>query len=299
MRETRGLLRRTWVWAATATAAMFAPLVPLAAQATTSAPPTRSPDVPFVPTQFELVRSMLDAAKVDSSDVVYDLGCGDGRIVIAAVRHYGAKRGICVDIDPKRIEEARHNADTSGVADRITFSNADLFQTDLREATVVTLYLLPLINERLRPKLFRELRPGTRVVSNSFDMGTWGADSTISPPAPSGFQRVAYFWVIPADVAGIWRVRAGGKSAPRTIELEQTYQRVNGTAKVGGRTVPLTEAHLTGDRLTFSLGNAGELRFEGTVEGKQVTGTFTDGSGVQQEWSAERTRRGVRKELMP
>ena len=104
-------------------------------------------------------------------------------------RHYGAKRGVCVDIDPKRIEEARHNADTSGVADRITFSNADLFQTDLREATVVTLYLLPLINERLRPKLFRELRPGTRVVSNSFDMGNWGADSTISPPAPSGFQN--------------------------------------------------------------------------------------------------------------
>ena len=296
MRETRGVPRRTWALLAVAT---IAPLALLGAQTTTSAPPARSPDVPFVPTQTELVRSMLDVAKVDSSDVVYDLGCGDGRIVIAAVRHYGARRGVCVDIDPKRIEEARHNADTAGVTDRIAFSNADLFQTDLRDATVVTLYLLPLINERLRPKLFRELRPGTRVVSNSFDMGTWGADSTISPPAPSGFQRVAYFWVIPADVAGIWRVRAEGKSAPRTIELEQTYQRVNGTAKLGGRTVPLSDVRLAGDRLSFTLGNAGERRFHGTVQGDRLAGTFADSSGAEKEWSADRTKRGVRKELAP
>src|SRR5687768_15343504 len=111
------------------------------AQTNAPAPPARSPDVPFVPTQKELVRSMLDVAKVGPDDIVYDLGCGDGRIVIAAVRYYNAKRGICVDIDPKRIEEARHNADTAGVADRITFSNADLFETDLSEATIVTLYL--------------------------------------------------------------------------------------------------------------------------------------------------------------
>jgi SAM-dependent methyltransferase len=269
------------------------------AQTTAPAPPARSPDVPFVPTQTELVRSMLNVAKVDSSDVVYDLGCGDGRIVIAAVRHYGAKRGVCVDIDPKRIEEARHNADTAGVAGRITFSNADLFQTDLSEATVVTLYLLPLINERLRPKLFRELRPGTRVVSNSFDMGNWGADSTFSPPAPSGFQRVAYFWVIPADVAGVWRVRAEGRSAPSRLELEQTYQRVNGTARLRNRTVPLSEVRISGDRLSFRVGNADELRFDGTVKGGLISGTFTDSNGAEGSWSAERTRRGARRELAP
>jgi SAM-dependent methyltransferase len=271
----------------------------LAAQTTTPAPPARSPDVPFVPTQVELVRSMLDVARVGPDDIVYDLGCGDGRIVIAAIRHYGAKRGVCVDIDPKRIEEARHNADTSGVADRITFSNADLFQTDLSEATVVTLYLLPLINERLRPKLFRELRPGTRVVSNSFDMGNWAADTTVAPQAPSGFQKQAYFWIIPADVAGIWRVRAGGGSAPRTLELEQTWQRVNGTAERGGRKVPLSDVRITGDRVSFALGNSGELRFQGVVKGNQVGGTFTDGSGAEKEWSAERTKRGTRKELAP
>jgi precorrin-6B methylase 2 len=269
----------------------------LAAQTTTAAPPARSPDVPFVPTQSELVRSMLDVAKVGPSDVVYDLGCGDGRIVIAAVRQYRASRGVCVDIDPQRIKEARHNADTAGVAGKITFSNADLFQTDLSEATVVTLYLLPLVNERLRPKLFRELRPGTRVVSNSFDMGTWGADSTISPPAPSGFQRVAYFWIIPADVAGTWRVRAGGRDAPRSLEIEQTFQRLNGTARHRGRTVPISDVRITGDRLDFSLGNSGDLAFEGVVRGNRISGTFTDPGGATHNWSAERTRRGPRREL--
>ena len=270
----------------------------VAAQNTAAAPPARSPDVPFVPTQTELVRAMLDVARVGPNDVVYDLGCGDGRIVVAAVRQYGAKRGVCVDIDPKRIEDARRNADTSGVTDRITFMNADLFKTDLAEATVVTLYLLPLINERLRPKLFRELKPGTRVVSNSFDMGTWGADSTISPPAPSGFQRVAYFWIIPADVAGGWRVRADGARVDR-LELEQTFQRVNGTAKLGGRTLPLSDVSISGDRLSFVLGHNGDLKFQGTVRGNEASGRFTDGNGAEKEWSATRIKRGPRKELVP
>jgi SAM-dependent methyltransferase len=269
-----------------------------AAQTTAPAPPARSPDVPFVPTQTELVRAMLDVARVDSNDIVYDLGCGDGRIVVTAVRRYGAKRGVCVDIDPTRIEEARHNADTSGVADRISFQNADLFQTDLREATVVTLYLLPLINERLRPKLFRELQPGTRVVSNSFDMGRWAADTTVAPPAPSGFQKQAYFWIIPADVAGIWRVRAEDAGLKR-LELEQAFQQVNGTGALGGRTMPLSEVRLSGDRLTFVLGHRGQLKFSGTVRGNQISGTFTDGGGPEKAWSAERTKRGSRKELAP
>jgi SAM-dependent methyltransferase len=289
--------RRLALWFAGAGMVVAGAAHPAAAQIAKSAPPARSPEVPFVPTQNELVRSMLEAARVGPSDTVYDLGCGDGRIVIAAVRQYGAKRGVCVDIDPQRIAEARHNADTAGVADRIEFSNADLFQTDLREATVVTLYLLPLVNERLRPKLFRELRPGSRVVSNSFDMGTWGADSTISPPAPSGFQRVAYFWVIPADVAGVWRIRAGGHGVPRSVEIEQTYQRLNGTAKVGGRTVPLSDVRITGERLAFSVGNTAEVAFEGVVRGDQITGTFTDAAGARKEWSAERTKRGARREL--
>ena len=140
--------------------------------------PARTPDVHFVPTDTTKVREMLTAAQVGAGDLVYDLGCGDGRIVITAVKKYGA-RGVCVDIDPVRIKESKNNADTAGVTNRIEFVEGDLFEQDLSKATVVTLYLLPSLNERLRPKLFKELRPGTRIVSNAFDMGAWKADRTL------------------------------------------------------------------------------------------------------------------------
>jgi precorrin-6B methylase 2 len=150
-------------------------------------------DVPYVPTPPEVVTAMLKLAEVKNTDVVYDLGCGDGRIVVAAARDYGA-RGVGVDIDPARIQEAQTNAQKAGVADRVQFRQQDLFQTNLSEATVVTLYLLPNINLRLRPKLWRELKPGTRVVSHSFDMGDWKPDKVIEVNG-----RKIYFWVIPPN----------------------------------------------------------------------------------------------------
>ena len=139
----------------------------------------RTPDVPYVSTPTAIVDGMLNLAAVTDTDVVYDLGCGDGRIVIAAAKRFGA-RGVGVDIDPIRIDEARANAIAAGVADRVTFRVQDLFATDLREATVVALYLLPSVNERLIPKLKAELKPGSRIVSNSFDMGSaWPADQRV------------------------------------------------------------------------------------------------------------------------
>ncbi|HEU5169430.1 MAG TPA: class I SAM-dependent methyltransferase, partial [Gemmatimonadales bacterium] len=281
---------------------------PLAGQEV--AAPRRSPDVHFVPTQTELVRAMLDVAKVGAEDVVYDLGCGDGRIVITAVKRYGARRGVCVDIDPERIAESRRNADTAGVAGRISFENADLFTADLREATVVTLYLLPELNERLRPKLFRELRPGTRIVSNTFDMGAWKPDSTVVAKPPSGFQKHAHFWIIPADVAGTWRVRSDGAGNGYSLQLEQEFQMVTGTAETAGRTIPLEDVRLSGDRLRFTLdepgggggGGAaarGRLRFEGVVTGERVGGTVRRDAGPARAWSAERVERGSRPELGP
>jgi SAM-dependent methyltransferase len=132
----------------------------------------RKPDVVYVPTPHAVVAEMLRMAKVGRKDTVYDLGCGDGRIVIAAARDFGA-RGVGIDIDPKRVAEARLNAKKAGVADRVEIRQADLFETDLRDATVVALYLLPELNLRLRPKLLRELAPGSRIVSQSFDMGDW------------------------------------------------------------------------------------------------------------------------------
>ena len=153
--------------------------------------PKRAPDVPYVPTPDEVVQAMLKLADVHKGDVVYDLGCGDGRIVIAAAKLYGA-RGVGVDINPDRIRDARLNARQSGVEDLVKFVEADLFDADIREATVVTLYLLPSVNLRLRPKLWRDLKPGTRVVSHAFDMGDWKAEKSDEVDG-----RPVYFWTIP------------------------------------------------------------------------------------------------------
>lgn len=155
-------------------------------------------DVPYVPTPQNVVDEMLTLANVTKDDVVYDLGCGDGRLVITAVKKFGALRGFGVDIDPQRIEESNANARAAGVTDRVTFAVQDLFQTDFKEATVVTLYLLPEVNLRLRPKLLSDLKPGTRVVSHSFDMGDWKPEKAIT--VQPGGQRL-YLWTIPAKTS--------------------------------------------------------------------------------------------------
>ncbi|MEG4030934.1 MULTISPECIES: class I SAM-dependent methyltransferase [unclassified Microcoleus] len=164
------------------------------AQATpnsTTEAPTRQPDVVYVPTPVPVVNEMLRLANVQSNDVVYDLGSGDGRIVIAAAQKVGA-RGIGIDISPERIREANENAKKAGVTDRVQFRQEDLFQTDFSEATVVTLYLLPELNVKLRPKLLSELKPGTRIVSHEFDMGDWKPEQVVKVG-----ERTIYYWVVP------------------------------------------------------------------------------------------------------
>ncbi len=150
-------------------------------------------DVPYVPTPQAVVDKMLELAAVTRDDVVYDLGSGDGRIVITAAKKYGV-RGVGIDIDPERIKEANANAVLAGVADRVKFIEQDLFKTDLKEASVVTLYLLPAVNLRLRPKLWSELKPGTRVVSHAFDMGDWKPDQKVEVEG-----KTIYYWVIPKN----------------------------------------------------------------------------------------------------
>jgi SAM-dependent methyltransferase len=154
----------------------------------------REPDVPYEPTPQHVVAEMLNLANVGPSDVVYDLGCGDGRIVIAAVKAFGA-RGVCVDIDPQRILESRANAEQAGVAQRIRFLTQDLFETDIGDATVVTLFLYPDVNLKLRPKLWRDLRPGTRVVSYVHDMGDWKAVETRTVQTSRSSRKI-YLWTI-------------------------------------------------------------------------------------------------------
>ena len=153
------------------------------------------PEVPYVPTDDRVVAEMLAVANVGKDDVLYDLGSGDGRIVITAALKFGT-RGVGVDIDPERVKEANENAAKAGVADRVRFVQQDLFQTDIRDATVVTLYLLPAVNMRLRPKLLKDLKPGTRVVSHNYDMGDWAPLKTIIVNLPEDAHTV-YYWIVP------------------------------------------------------------------------------------------------------
>jgi SAM-dependent methyltransferase len=164
--------------------------IPVLGQQATA--PLREPDVIYLPTPREAVTTMLKAANVGPGDVVYDLGSGDGRILIAAVKDFGAARGVGVDIDPAMIREANDNADRANVMDRVRFLNQDLFDTDLHEATVVTLYLLPWLNRKLIPKLKAELRPGARIVAYRFDMGDWKPDQTLIVNGQS-----IYVWRVP------------------------------------------------------------------------------------------------------
>jgi len=155
----------------------------------------REPDVIYVPTPQNVVDEMLKVANVQKSDVVYDLGCGDGRLVITAAKQYGA-RGVGIDINPERIKESEDNARQAGVTGRVAFRNEDLFEADIKEATVVTLYLLQSLNEKLRPKLWKELRPGTRVVSHTFSMGDWKPEKELNIEG-----RTVYYWTIPRRTA--------------------------------------------------------------------------------------------------
>ena len=183
---------RTFRRTAAACTAVFALVLGASALTQTQ---KRRPDAPFVPTTVELTEGMLELAQVTKDDVVYDLGCGDGRIVITAAKKYGA-RGVGVEIDPRLVEVSRENARRAGVANRVRFIRQDLFKADISRATVVTLYLRPEANLRLRPKLLRELQPGARVVSNNFDMGDWTPQKALR--VPSGWRaHPVYLWVIP------------------------------------------------------------------------------------------------------
>jgi SAM-dependent methyltransferase len=266
----------------------------------------KEPDVEFVPTPHEVVAEMLKIAQVTQGDVVYDLGCGDGRIVITAAKEFGA-RGVGVDIDPNLIKVCQKNALKEGVADRVKFILGDLFELDLREATVVALYLTQELNVKLRPKLFRELRPGSRIVSHDFDMGDWKPDQTrymmgVQFFFPDDMPRVRdtkfHYWVIPADVAGIWRVNLKTPQGERsyTLDLNQKFQEIRGSVKVRDQELTLVDTLLTGDRITFRIedkiaGRKVEMRFKGRVTGDTMKGNAeVEGGSLQGKhgWTAKR-----------
>jgi hypothetical protein len=211
-------------------------------------------DVPYVPTEQKTVEAMLDISKVGANDFVIDLGSGDGRIVVTAAKNYGAK-GFGVDLNPQRIKEANENAERAQVTDKVKFYNQNLFDTKIGDATVLTMYLLPSVNLQLRPRLFTELKPGTRVVSHDFDMGDWQPDNQID----LGRDQV-FFWVIPAQVGGDWTIKAGNDSYK--VKLDQKYQQISGNA-TGAKAAKL-EGKLLGNEVSF------------TLDGKKYTGKVDD-----------------------
>ena len=248
-------------------------------------------DVPYEPSSEEVVKAMLEIAQVGKDDLVYDLGCGDGRIVIAAVQKTGA-HGVGVDLDPERIKESLENARKANVTNRVQFFQRDLFETDISKATVVMLYLWPEVNLKLRPKLLRELKPGTRVVSHSHDMGSWKHDQTMR--TPDGHR--VYFWVIPANVMGIWEWTLPGEKERYVMRLSQQFQLVSGTLRSGPDEIPVQNLELRGDRLEFIMerffkGQTQVLRFTGRVQRHFIEGMAEDmtaGSQGGQTWKAKR-----------
>lgn len=250
--------------------ALVLPLLVLALMAPTLRAQDEAPqapvkkDVPYVPTPQDVVDKMLELADPREGEVLYDLGCGDGRIVVTAAKKYGVK-GTGVDIDPERIKESNENAEKEGVTDKVEFVIKDLFKMDFKDADIVTLYLLPAINERLRPQLLA-LKPGTRIVSHAFSMGDWEPEEEVTMD-PGG--QTVYFWIIPAKAEGSHTVKIqgkDGKAQQAKLDLKQKYQKVTGTATIGGKQVKITDGRLRGRKLTFT---ADGQKYTATIGGNE------------------------------
>jgi SAM-dependent methyltransferase len=226
-------------------------------------------DVIWVPTPQALVERMLDIAKVTPQDYVIDLGSGDGRTVITAARR-GAK-ALGIEYNPDMVELSQRNVAKAGVGNRASFVRQDLFQSDLSQATVITMFLLPDINIKLRPKIL-DLRPGTRIVSNTFTMGDWQADETASVKNGCASYCTALLWIVPAKVDGTWQMGDG------ELEFKQTYQMLSGLLRRGGQSIQLSNGKLNGNRITF---NAGGALYIGQVKGNTMEGTVSTGGNFR------------------
>jgi len=232
-------------------------------------------DVVWVPTVPALVDKMLDIAHVTPQDVVIDLGSGDGRTVIAAAKR-GA-RALGIEYNPDMVELSARNAASEGVADKTTFVKADLFETDLSTATVITMFLLPDINLKLRPKIL-DLPPGTRIVSNTFTMGDWSPDETARIEDGCTNWCAALLWIVPAKVDGGWKLPQG------ELWLKQAFQVVGGTFEGGDASGLVTNGHVHGDQISFIVGGS---QFNGRVNGNVIEGTLT-ANGTTSRWRATR-----------
>jgi SAM-dependent methyltransferase len=232
-------------------------------------------DVVWVPSPQTVVNKMLDMAKVTPKDYVIDLGSGDGRTVITAAKR-GAK-ALGIEYNPDMVELSKRNAAKEGVSDKANFQKADLFESDFSQATVISMFLLPDINLKLRPKIL-DLKPGTRIVSNTFTMAEWQADETVTVNEDCLSYCTALLWIVPAKVAGTWQLPQG------ELALKQTFQMVSGTLKSSNVSTPITNGRLRGDQISFTAGGA---QYTGRVNGNAMEGTVKGGS--DSKWRATRS----------
>jgi precorrin-6B methylase 2 len=236
-------------------------------------------DVIWLPTAQALAEKMLNLAEVTPQDYLIDLGSGDGRIVITAAKRGARAHGI--EYNPDMVELSKRNAVREGVADRATFVKADLFESDFSAATVITMFLLPEINMKLRPAIL-DLKPGTRIVSNSFDMEDWKADRAVAVGKEEGCDShycEAFLWIVPAKVEGRWKLPQG------ELLMKQTYQMISGDYISGTGRISIADGRLSGDRISFRIGDA---RYAGRVTGASMEGTITSGNSTT-KWTARRT----------
>jgi len=243
-------------------------------------------DVIWVPTPDELIKAMLDVAKVTPSDYVVDLGSGDGRIVIEAAKR-GA-RALGIEFNPDMVDLSRANAEKAGVSGSAKFINADIFEADFSEATVVTMYLLPRLNVRLRPKIL-DMKPGTRVVSHAFNMEDWKPDQEVVVG-----DRTAYFWIVPAKVEGSWTLRMPSGNAELT--LKQVFQNIEGVLRLDGKDQALKDTRLRADSISFSAAESDgtQRTFMGRVSGNTMEGTAGIVDSPGKKWTAVRKNAGAR-----
>jgi hypothetical protein len=256
----------------------------------------------YVPTPQVVVDSMLTMAKVSANDYIIDLGSGDGRIVITAAKKFGA-RGFGVDLDEVLLKRANDTAKREGVAERAQFVEQNLFETDLSKATVITTYLLPEMNEKLRPKILA-LKPGTRVVAHDYDMGEWQPDeerTLIVPEKTVGDPGKSYifFWVVPAMIAGRWEslVYTGGRGVVYEFDFDQSFQRVSGELWVDGKEARLPIFNVRGERVSFEVdapqgSGLVKHRFQGVVKQDRIEGTVTIAAQKPIKWTAQLKKRG-------
>ena len=232
-------------------------------------------DVVWVPTAQTLVNKLLDMTKLTPKDILYDLGSGDGRTVITAAKRGARAYGI--EYNPDMVELSKRNAAREGVSDKATFEKADIFESDFSKATVITLFLLPSLNVKLRPTLLN-MKPGTRVAANSFDMGDWKPDQTARVEGDCASWCTAYLWIVPAKVEGAW------KTANGELTLKQEFQVISGTLRTGDKSLAISNGKLDGERIAFSVGTA---NYSGRVNGDSIEGISNAGT-AKTPWNATR-----------